>query len=136
METYKRWKEKMLSVEKERFDSADILVHYLIRPLSIFASIPFAALRVKAMLITKTSLVFALLAFPLFACGHFWLGMFAFFIWDLLDFVDGNIARCNDETSSVGELWDALVGWIAMFFFFSGMGFIAYHNPGILFFYI
>ena len=129
MNVYHTWKSRMLPKEKERFDSADLIVHYLIRPISIMLSIPFASCRIRPLLITKVSLIFAIAAFPFFALDHFWTGWVCIFIWNLLDFVDGNVARCNNETSKQGALWDAAVGWIAMFSFYAGMGFAAFHHP-------
>lgn len=47
-------------------------------------------------------------------------------IWNILDGVDGNIARYCEKTSVKGELLDAIAGWAAHIAFYSGMGFAAY----------
>ena len=52
----------------------------------------------------------------------------------MLDGVDGNIARFNNQCSKNGELWDAFVGWVAMIAFYVGMGFTAFYQKSLLHF--
>ena len=54
-----------------------------------------------------------------------------FFIWNLLDGVDGNIARYKKQFSKMGSVYDAMSGYIAMILSFFGWGVAAAHNPGL-----
>lgn len=50
------------------------------------------------------------------------IGILLFFIWNVLDCVDGNIARCKKQFSENGDLWDAAAGYAALFLMFISMG--------------
>lgn len=54
-----------------------------------------------------------------------------FFLWNLLDGVDGNIARYKKQFSKMGSVYDAMSGYIAMVLSFFGWGVAAAHNPGL-----
>ncbi len=86
--------------------------------------------------VTALSMVSTLIGFGLVSFGTTleWkiVGWFGFFMWAILDCVDGNIARCKDLCSKRGELWDAAGGYLALslIFFSSGIsGF--YEKPFI-----
>ena len=55
-------------------------------------------------------------------------GWLMFFIWNLLDGVDGNLARYKKEFSKTGSLWDATSGYIAMVLTFFAMGTGCYYG--------
>jgi len=54
-----------------------------------------------------------------------WLG---FFLWAILDCVDGNIARCKDQCSNRGELWDAAGGYLALSLIFFSSGISGFYD--------
>ena len=58
-------------------------------------------------------------------------GWLMFFLWNLLDGVDGNIARYKKQFSKMGSVYDAMSGYIAMVLSFFGWGVAAAHNPGV-----
>ena len=133
---YKDLVSKTMPPEKRKKASRCIVGHYLVRPISNVISIPLIEWKINPTLITKISGIF-----PIVACYGFcfvddpvgfWIGWLSILIWNILDGVDGNIARFNDQCSKYGELWDATVGWIATIAFYMGIGFTAYKNPGFV----
>lgn len=133
---YKDLVEKTMPPEKKKTASKCIVGHYLVRPISNIISIPLIEKKVDPTLITIISGFFpiiGLLAFSFISDSiGFWVGWASIFIWNVLDGVDGNIARYNNQCSKYGELWDATVGWVATIAFYTGMGFVSYRNPGVL----
>lgn len=120
--------------EKKRTASKCVVGHYLLRPVSNIISIPLIEMDVNPTNVTMLSgvfSVFAFFAFLLFPNDFgFWLGWLSILVWNILDGVDGNIARYCNKMSSRGGVWDATVGWVAMIAFYSGMGLVAYYNYG------
>ena len=55
-------------------------------------------------------------------------GWFGFFLWAILDCVDGNIARCKDLCSKRGELWDAAGGYLALSLIFLSSGIAGFYE--------
>ena len=55
-------------------------------------------------------------------------GWFLFFLWGVLDCVDGNIARCTKQSSKLGSLFDATFGYFATIFIFLAMGTGCYYG--------
>jgi phosphatidylglycerophosphate synthase len=133
MISYKQLVEKTMQPEKRRNASRCVVGHYLVRPISNLISIPFIERKTNPTLITKFSLVFAVIPLVSFLFGGewgFWIGWLSILVWNILDGVDGNIARFNDCCSSEGELWDVFVGWVTTIAFYVGMGFTAYYQEG------
>lgn len=134
MINYKQLTAKTMPPEKKRTASKCIIGHYLLRPISNVISIPLIEWGVNPTPVTIVSGIFPLLAFLFFfllpnSVG-FWLGWLSILVWNILDGVDGNIARYCQKTSPRGGVWDATVGWLAMVVFYSGMGLVAYYNFG------
>ncbi len=133
MISYKQLTDKTMPPEKKRTASRCVVGHYLVRPISNIVSIPLIEKKVNPTSVTKISLLFAIIPFPAFIYGGnvgFWIGWLSIFVWNVLDGVDGNIARFNNQCSKNGELWDAFVGWVAVISFYVGMGFTAFYQNG------
>lgn len=134
MISYRELTAKTMPQEKRRTASKCVIGHYLLRPISNIISIPLIEIGVNPTPVTMVSGVFPILAFLAFIFipddWGFWMGWFSILIWNILDGVDGNIARYCQKTSPRGGVWDATVGWAAMVVFYSGMGFVAYYNFG------
>lgn len=130
MVSYQELVKKTMPVEKRKSASRCIVGHYLVRPVSNIISIPLIEIGVDPTSVTIVSLVPIIIAFFVFTFSKtltgFLIGWFLILLWNILDGVDGNIARYCDMTSKKGELWDATVGWIAVIVFYEGMGFAAY----------
>ncbi len=136
MSYFKELRKKTLPEDKKEEVKTDIIAYYIIRPLGDIFTYPFLKLKVSATTVTKISAIFILLMYVTFILGNtnFWylIAVLFLFIWDILDAVDGNIARFTDTCSPKGGLWDATVGWLATYLFFSAMGIIAYREISLI----
>ena len=134
MISYKQLTAKTMPPEKRRTASRCVVGHYLVRPISNLISIPLIEDDVNPTLVTQFSGVFPIIAFLAFFLVPddlgFWMGWLSVLVWNILDGVDGNIARYCEKTSPRGGVWDATVGWMAMVAFYSGMGLVAYYHYG------
>lgn len=130
MIAYKDLVVKTMPPEKKRTASRCVVGHYLVRPISNIISIPLIEMNINPTSVTIISLLPVLMAFGFFVTSRttkgFVIGWFLIFLWNILDGVDGNIARYCEKSSIHGEIWDATVGWIAVIVFYEGMGFSAY----------
>lgn len=134
MITWKELRVKSMPPEKEASAKKDWIAHYVLRPVSDIMTLPCLSWNITATAVTKFSLIpvlFALFA-GVFGDGTLWfvIAWFGLFFWNLLDGVDGNIARYTDTCSLYGSLWDAAVGYLAMFVHFFIMGIMAYKADG------
>ncbi len=136
MITIKELHEKTLPENKKKAVKRDVISYYLWRPICDFSTILLIGTNVTATTITKISFYSCLLALVTFifvtnkigallAWGFLW-------IWNILDGVDGNIARYKDQCSKQGDLWDAVAGYLCMFVMYFGMGIVAYNENSIL----
>lgn len=130
---YKDFVNKAMPKDKIASNKVDI-ISYFLRPIAHICSMPLVKMGISATTVTKFSLLFPLLAFCFFAfmpnTTGFLCGWVSIFIWDVLDGIDGDIARYTNTCSAKGELWDATVGWIAIMMFYIGMGFSAFYSAG------
>ena len=98
----------------------------------VLLTIPLIETKVKPSTITFLSILAALIGFSLFATGegqqYYLIGWFFFFVWNILDGVDGNLARCQGSCSPLGELWDATGGYAAMVLTYLSVGMAAYYD--------
>lgn len=134
--TYKEAYEKVLPEHKRREEKYNILVSTVIRPITIYMTLPFIETKVKPTTITKVSILFSCLGFFLLAFGKMMtfklLGWASIFMWVLLDGVDGNLARCSNQCSSLGDLWDTMGGYAAMVLIYFGAGIAAFYDKNML----
>lgn len=120
--------------EKEQYN---IWVAWVVRPLSVLLTLPLINTKIKPSDITKLSIIcsfvgFTLLAYP---TDNIWIsisGWLCFFVWAILDGVDGNLARCQNTCSPMGELWDAIGGYAAMILIFMSAGIKAYFDTNLI----
>lgn len=123
--TYQEIYDKCVPEVKRDADRLNVWLYYVVRPVSIVVTRPLLRTRITPTAVTALSMISTLLGFFLVSFGNSliirvfgWLG---FFLWAILDCVDGNIARCKDQCSKRGELWDAAGGYLALsLIFFSG----------------
>ncbi len=104
------------------------------RPLSFIVTYPLINLGVSANAISVASIFVAVVACILLMMGHptSVIGVFVFLFWDVLDCVDGNIARVKKTSSLKGEYMDAISGYTAPAFIYLAVGVAAYREPGIM----
>lgn len=105
------------------------------RPLSFIVTYPLINMGVSANSVSVASIFVAMLACGLLMFGNTFstIGVFVFLFWDVLDCVDGNIARVKKTSSLKGEYMDAISGYTAPAFIYLAVGVAAYHEPGHLF---
>ncbi|MBQ6360934.1 MAG: CDP-alcohol phosphatidyltransferase family protein [Lachnospiraceae bacterium] len=135
MITIKQIAEKSMTEEKRRSAKNDIFAFYIGRPLSYILTIPFLYTNIKPNTVSLISFIPQIIGFVLFCVTHSIsgaiAGWFLFFLWNLLDGVDGNIARFKREFSRLGSVYDAASGYMACALTFFSMGIAAAHMPGV-----
>lgn len=130
---YKELK-KTMTPEKKEFAKKDWFAFYVGRPLSYLLTIPFLVCNFKPNTISVISTVEVVFASVVLAMGHSrivgYAGVLLFFIWNLLDGVDGNIARMKKNGTPIGSTFDAMSGYAAMFLIFFSAGIYTYNING------
>ena len=133
--TYKEIYEIAMPEAKRKEEKLNIWVTIAVRPLSVLLIKPLINSKVKPTTITKISVLASLMGFFFMAFSksltHSLVGWLFFFIWAVLDGVDGNLARCTNQCSPLGDLWDTTGGYAAMVLMYFGAGIAAYHNPNL-----
>lgn len=136
MITYKEVEKKTMNPEKKKAAKNDFFAFYVGRPISYIVTIPFLYTNVTPNTISLISIIPLLIGFLLFCVANtkifLILGLVCFFIWNLLDGVDGNIARYKNLFSDIGSVYDALNGYVAMVLSFFAVGVAAENNGGFL----
>ena len=104
------------------------------RPLSFVVTYPLINLGVSANAVSIASIFVALIACGLLMMGDpvSTVGVFVFLFWDVLDCVDGNIARAKKTSSLKGEYMDAVSGYTAPAFIYLAVGVAAFREPGLM----
>ena len=136
MITIKEIEEKSMTPEKRAMAKNDIFAFYIGRPLSYALTIPFLYTSLTPNTISMISIVPAVLGFILACAARSKAGMIIswilFFMWNLLDGVDGNVARYRRQFSKMGSVYDAMAGYIASALMFYSAGIMAAHSAGPL----
>lgn len=135
MITPKEIDEKTMSPEKKKSAKNDYFAFYVGRPLSYILTIPFLYTKISPNAVSLISIVPLIIGFVLMCVGRttgiLVIGWDCFFLWNLLDGVDGNIARYKKQFSKMGSVYDAMSGYVAMVLSFFAWGVAAAHNPGL-----
>lgn len=130
--TYKEIYDKVMPESKRREEKYNILPTILLRPLSIYMTMPLLNTKITPTTITKISVANAIIGFILLGFGKTMplkvLGWFFFLLWDLLDGIDGNLARCTNQCSPLGDLWDTTGGYAAMVLIYFSSGIAAFYD--------
>lgn len=133
--TYKEIYDIAMPVAKRKEERLNIWVTIAVRPLSVFLIKPLINSKVKPTTITKISVLSSVIGFFFLALSHSLvyslIGWLFFFIWAVLDGVDGNLARCTNQCSPLGDLWDTMGGYAAMVLMYFGAGIAAFHDVNI-----
>ena len=118
MITPKEIEQKTMNPEKRKSAKNDYFAFYIGRPLSYVLTIPFLYTQITPNAVSLLSIIPIIVGFLLIGWGQEkWilvLGWFCFFLWNLLDGVDGNIARYKKQFSPMVSVYDAMSGYIAM----------------------
>ena len=133
--TYKEIYDLAMPKAKREQEKTNIWVYLAVRPLSILATMPFIGTSVKPTTITKWSVLFSVIGFALYSFDASMtmkiIGWSFFFLWAVLDGVDGNLARCTNKCSAFGELWDATGGYAAMVLMYLAAGMAAFFDNNL-----
>ena len=136
MITIKEIEEKSMTPAKRAMAKNDIFAFYIGRPLSYALTIPFLYTNLTPNAISMISIVPAVLGFIAACAARSKTGMIVswilFFMWNLLDGVDGNVARYRKQFSKMGSVYDAMAGYIASALMFYAAGIMAAHSTGPL----
>lgn len=136
MISVKEIERRSMTPEKRKNAKNDYFAFYIGRPLSYALTVPFLYTSLSPNTISIISIVPIIVGFILMSIGYsmdvlLW-GWLGFFLWNLLDGVDGNVARYRKQFSKLGSVYDAMSGYIAMILSFFAFGVAAAHNGGIL----
>lgn len=130
--TYKEIYDIAMPEKKRKEELWNLWVTIAVRPLSILLTVPLTSTKVKPTTITKWSVLANLVGFILVAFAQNLtmsiIGWFFFFIWAILDGVDGNLARSTNQCSPMGDLWDTMGGYAAMVLIYFSAGIAAYFD--------
>ena len=136
MNFYKEIVKNTLTEEKKAEVKTDVVAYYFVRPIANLLTYPCIKLKMSATTVTKISAISVILMYLTFILGNtkylYLLAIFFLYVWNVLDGVDGNIARYTNTCSANGGLWDATAGWLAMYFFFSSMGIVAFREESLI----
>jgi len=119
------------STEKKNQDKTDLLVYYIVRPISFYFTWIFLKLKFTATQVTVFSIVLGVLGCLLIAIGGFRgkiFGWILIFSWVILDCVDGNMARFENKSSNFGAFIDAFGGYSMYALVFVSLGIGAFNG--------
>lgn len=130
----KELSEKTMTPAKRANAKNDYFAFYIGRPLSYVLTIPFLQIGCSPNMVSFLSLFPSLIGFLILVTAksttEMVIGWLCFFLWNLMDGVDGNIARYTGKSSPLGALWDATSGYVAMVLTYFSMGIVAYNYTG------
>lgn len=133
--TFKEIYDIAVPVAKRKEEKFNIWVTIAVRPLSVLLTKPFLGSKVKPTQITAISLLCSLAGFFVLSFSHTMplkiLGWLFFFAWAVLDGVDGNYARCSNQCSQLGDLWDTTGGYAAMVLMYFSCGIVAFFDVNL-----
>lgn len=136
MITPKEIAEKTMNPEKKKTAKNDFFAFYVGRPLSYVLTIPFLYTNISPNTISLLSIIPIIMGFVVMCFARsqtgLVIGWLMFFLWNLLDGVDGNVARYKKQFTRMGSVYDAMSGYIAMVLSFFAWGIAAAHNPGFM----
>ena len=124
-----------MPIEKRKEEKFNVWVSLFVRPFSILLTFFLLKTRIKPITITAISIIFSLLGFMFLAFGgsivFALIGWSMFFLWAVLDGVDGNLARCQKACSKRGDLWDTTGGYAAMVLIYFSAGIASFYDNNL-----
>ena len=123
-----------MTPEKRASARNDYFAFYIGRPISYVLTIPFLYTKITPNQVSIISIIPLLLGFVIMYIASknlgYSIGWLNFFLWFLLDGVDGNIARYRKQFTRLGSVYDAMAGYVAMVLAPFAWGVAASHHPG------
>lgn len=118
--------------KKRKEEKWNFWVAIAVRPLSVLLTVPLTNTKIKPTTVTKWSVLSIFIGFSLIVFGDSILttivGWLFFFLWAILDGVDGNLARATNQCSPLGDLWDTMGGYLAMIMMYYTMGIYSFFD--------
>ena len=128
--TYKEIYDIAVPERKRKEERWNLFAGHIGRPLSVLMTVPLTKTQVKPTTVTGWSLIALLIGSVLVSISYSMtmtlVGWCFFFLWNLLDGVDGNLARSTKQCSNLGDLWDTTGGYAAMVLTYFSAGIAAY----------
>lgn len=110
--------------------------YYIGRPISYVVTVPFLYTKITPNMVTILSILFALAGFVVNCIFKTSLmltvGWILFFLWNIFDGVDGNMARYRKQYSKFGDAFDAMGGYICIVCMLFSSGVAAYNVSCVL----
>lgn len=132
MITPKEIERKTMSEEKRREARNSYFSFYIGRPISYVFTIPFLYTNISPNTVTVFSIIFSVAGFIVLSTAKTipvrLIGLLLFFLWNICDGIDGNIARYKNLKSANGDLLDTLGGYMSMVLILLAMGNAAYND--------
>lgn len=136
MITPKNIAQKTMTPEKRAMAHNDYFAFYIGRPLSYLLTIPFLYTNISPNIVSIISIIPLIVGFIISCFAVSMKSMLIcwimFFLWNLLDGVDGNIARYKSQFSKYGSVYDAMAGYAAAVFTFFSMGIMGAHSSSFV----
>lgn len=120
-----------LSKEKKEQENNKLLNKLIFRPLSYYFTFLLLKLGLSANQTTLLSFIFGVIAIILLSIPYSiaqYTGMAGLFMWQLLEFCDGNIARFKKTNSLKGAIIDDLNAQLIKLLIPISLGFYSYYN--------
>lgn len=133
--TYREIYDIAVPPHKRKEERWNIFAGHIGRPISVLMTVPLTKTSIKPTTVTGWSLI-ALIIGAILVSIHYnmtltIIGWFFFLLWNLLDGVDGNLARSTNQCSNLGDLWDTMGGYSAMVLTYFSAGIAAYFDNSL-----
>ncbi len=133
--TYKEIYDIAVPERKRKEERWNLFAGHIGRPLSVLMTVPLTKTQVKPTTVTGWSLIALVIGSVLVSISYSMtmtlFGWCFFFLWNLLDGVDGNLARSTKQCSNLGDLWDTTGGYAAMVLTYFSAGIAAYFDNSL-----
>lgn len=130
--TYKEIYDIAVPERKRKEERWNLFAGHIGRPLSVLMTVPLTKTKIKPTTVTGWSLIALVIGAVLISLSYSMtltlIGWGFFFVWNLLDGVDGNLARSTKQCSNLGDLWDTTGGYAAMVLTYFSAGIAAYFD--------
>lgn len=130
--TYKEIYDIAVPPKKRKEERWNLFAGYIGRPISVLMTVPLTYTSIKPTTVTGLSLIALIVGSILVSIQHSLAmsitGWFFFLLWNLLDGVDGNLARSTNQCSNLGDLWDTMGGYSAMVLTYFSAGIAAFFD--------
>lgn len=117
---------------KRKEERWNLFARHIGRPLSVLMTVPLTKTTIKPTTVTRWSIIALLIGAVLVSINQSMLlsiiGWIFFLLWNLLDGVDGNLARSTKQCSNLGDLWDTMGGYASMVLTFFSAGIAAFFD--------